>query len=73
MPAWLLLVLENVLPLLLADLVKAGAINEAQRIGTMALVETEEFLGSLSAYYQFPGDSSGPTNTSNILVGQPPT
>lgn len=71
MPAWLLLVLENVLPLLLADLVKAGAITEAQRIGTLALVQTEEFLGSLSAYYQFPGDTSGSTNISNIVVVQP--
>jgi len=68
-PAWALLVLEQVLPLLLSDLVKAGAINEAQKLSVEGLVATEEFLGKLKTYYaltDFPGAPTTPESVSNV-------
>ena len=54
-------------------LVKAGFISAT----TGSLVKTAEdlklALADLKIVRQYPGDLVAPTNTSNLVVGQPPT
>jgi hypothetical protein len=66
MPAWLLLALETIVPMILEDMLKAGAINGAQKDFASALVASEEFLGKLKIYYKYPGDPQPPVSISNI-------
>jgi len=70
MPAWLSLILWNVvIPDIILWLRHTGYTNAAETLAATAVTDVVKTVKSIKTYDQYPGDPPTPTGTTNMTTG----